>query len=829
MDSQQPYFVDVILPLALPQLLTYFVPPIWNREVEIGKRVIVQLQNEKLYTAIIKKIHSNAPNHYHVKPIIDLLDEKPIITSTNLYFWQWISEYYMCTLGEVMTAALPSGLKLTSESKVFLRIQDENFEYEKLTDKELMLVEALEVRPFLTYDDVQNILSIKNIQPYLKRLIDKKIISVEQEVKEKYRPKFESYIQLTDDADNEDRLREILDVLVKSPKQLETLMLFINESNRYTNKIIQVKKSDFLKDVRVTNGAIKELVKKKVFVETKKKVGRFDYEVGEMKKIASYSDDQENALKEIKRFFESKNVVLVHGVTGSGKTEVYIQMITEAVEKKQQVLFLIPEIALTTQLISRIEFNFPGLVGVYHSKFNQNERVEIWNHVLNFNPTKESQQFQIILGARSSIFLPFQNLGLIIVDEEHDSSYKQYDPAPRYQARDTAIYLATLYKAKTILGSATPSLESFYNAIHQKYGYVQLNKRFGDVALPKIELVDLKKEMKSNTLTGSFTPKLILEMNESLEKKEQIILFQNRRGFSLIQQCNSCAHIPQCKNCDVSLTYHKVLDILKCHYCGYQEKKSEECIKCKSANISQKGFGTEKVEEEIMHLFPNARVGRLDFDTTRKKHSYAEIIQEFSEGVIDILVGTQMVTKGLDFDNVSLVGVLNADNLLHFPDYRSSERAYQLLTQVSGRAGRRKKQGKVVIQTYDVDHPTIQFFLNQNFNGLFQDEMADRQVYKYPPFVRMIELQVKNKEYHICKKVASELAVLLRHKMTNMVLGPEINSINRIRNFYLFNIYIKANRELKIADVKKYMKECISEIQKTADGRKSFISIDVDP
>jgi primosomal protein N' (replication factor Y) len=820
-------FVDVILPLALPRVLTYFVPPELDGEIGVGQRVVVQLQKEKLYTGIVASISTTQPD-YDTKPILSLLDKQPIIHPFHLQFWDWISQYYLCSVGEVMTAALPSGLKLNSESKILMADAD-GLDHDLLTDREYLIVEALEMRPFLSMEDVQHILGIKTIQPILKSLVDKGFIHIEQELKQKYKPRYESYIELSAHADQEDNLKYIFDELVKAPKQMEALMLYVHLTSRYTEKIRQIKKQTLLADGRMSAAAIKELIKKGIFVETRLAVGRFATEQIHLQEQKQLSAEQKRALGEVSACFATKDVVLIHGVTSSGKTEVYVKLIEETIQAGKQVLFLLPEIALTTQLIQRISFYFPGMVGVYHSKFNENERVEVWNNVLKFQPNKELQPFQIIMGARSSLFLPYTNLGLVIVDEEHDPSYKQNDPAPRYHARDAAIYLASMHQAKVVLGSATPSVESNFNARKGKYGWVQMLNRFGDVQMPVITPVDLKRAYRDKRMQGHFSFELIDEMKLVLEKREQIILFQNRRGFSVVVLCDTCGYVPHCKNCDITLTYHKNNDHLRCHYCGYQIQMMKTCAQCKSTEISTKGFGTEKIEEELQEILPGARIGRLDFDTTRKKHSYFEILQDFADGQMDILVGTQMVTKGLDFDNVSLVGILNADTMLHYPDFRANERAFQLMVQVSGRAGRRNKQGKVIIQTYDPMHKTIQQVLRNDYENMYADEVVERQVYKYPPYYRLLDISIRNRDFNECKLVAKELAFKLKEQLGERVLGPVIPSIGRIKNYFIFNLLIKVDKTTQLKSVKNFISQNIYELQQTKEGRRSHFNTDVDP
>lgn len=821
-------YADVLLPLALQRTLTYFIPPGMENEIVPGIRVVVQVGKSKLYTGLVYKVHHDKPALYHAKPILSVVDQEPVVIPQQFRFWEWMSAYYCCTPGEVMNAALPSGLKLSSESKI-IRRDDVSIDYSQLTEREHLVMEALEMQPYLTMEDVSRILGIKTIQPLLRNLVNKGWILVEQEIRERYKPRHETYIALTEDADNEERLKQIFDELVRAPKQLEALMYYVHLSSRYTQKVREVKRNDLLKDDRVSATAVKELVKKGVFAEVKKEIGRFAASEETGREDHQLSDEQQQALESIRAQHQEKEVVLLHGVTSSGKTEIYVKLIRQCLEQGKQALYLLPEIALTTQLIQRIHAFFPGRVGVYHSRFNENERVEVWNHVLHFDPEKSDNRFQIILGARSAVFLPYTHLGLVIVDEEHETSFKQYDPAPRYHGRDAAIYLAAVHGARVVLGSATPSVESYYNAEKGKYGLVKLTRRYGHVLLPEVLTADVSYEHKHRRMQGHYTTLLIEHIRDALDRREQVILFQNRRGYSLMLQCHTCGWSPPCKNCDITLTYHKSTEQLRCHYCGYSIPMVAECGACHGHDLAMKGFGTEKVEDELSQLFPRARVARFDLDTTRRKHAYQEILQEFADGSIDILVGTQMVTKGLDFDNVSLVGVLNADNMLHFPDFRSHERAFQLIAQVSGRAGRRQKRGIVVVQTMNPYHAIIQQVIRNDYEGMYRQQLLERRNFHYPPFFRLIHITLRNKEFREVKDVAQAYAHRVRQTLGNRVLGPEVPSVARVRGQFIFTVLVKLEKGVSLPQTKSILMEAIQQVRATPEGKRTRFDLDVDP
>lgn len=826
MSERITYFVDVILPLSIPNAYTYRVPFEMNAEIGKGKRVIVPFGRSKYYTAIVKNVHENVPQNYTAKYIEGVLDEAPIVTPHLFKLWDWISDYYMANIGDVMNAALPSNFKLASETKISLHPEYNRDEY-TFSERELLIIDALELQAELTLKEVAELLKVKTVQPLIKKLIEKRAAIVSEELNAKYSPKYATFVQLHETIDSEEVLENLLNQLEadkRSEKQVNALLKLIDLSGWHNAVQIPVLKKKLIEE-GVSASALNSLAKKEIISIFSAEISRLSLAKNTVNEIKTLSESQQRAYREIKTEFQSKPIVLLHGVTSSGKTEIYVKLIQEHLAKGEQVLFLLPEIALTTQLISRLKKYFGDLVGVYHSRFNQNERIEIWNKVLANDP----KQFRIILGARSSVFLPFQSLGLIIVDEEHENSFKQYDPAPRYNARDTAVVMSKLYHAKVLLGSATPSIESYYNATEKRYGLVELAERFGGVQLPEIQCADIEKETKQKTMKSHFSSFLIHEMEEAFERKEQIILFQNRRGYNPVWSCEMCGWTPQCKNCDVSLTYHKSSNALKCHYCGYFVSPPASCGGCGSRKLKMLGFGTEKIEDELGLYFPNITIKRMDLDTTRAKNAYQTILTDFENREIDVLIGTQMVTKGLDFDNVGLVGILSADQMLNFPDFRAFERSYHLMSQVAGRAGRAKKRGKVIIQTFDPNHWIIQKVMQHDFLGMYTQEVIERRNFHYPPFFRIIVIRLKHKNKDTLEIGAATLAKSLKSIFNDRVLGPEIPPVGRVRNFYLKNIRIKYEREASPKKVKTHIQTKIEHFLSDHDFRSIRIDIDVDP
>ena len=824
---RQTLFVDVLLPLPVDGYFTYRVPFEMNDSVKIGVRVAVQFGKKNLYSALVRRIHEKLPMVVP-KYILAVLDEDPIVNDIQFRFWEWMTEYYMCTLGEVMNAALPPGFKLASETRVILNPGNTEFSY-TLSEKEQLVIKALLTREILTLGEVAELVGLIKVIPLIKTMIEKGLLLTEETLEQRFKPRTETFISITEEYLDEDRLREVYDLLQrKAAKQLQVLIAYISLSQCLSGTTKEVKRADLIKAAGVLPATLKPLEKKGILFTFEKTVSRLEYFAAEKDSDSIILNPiQETALQTITTGFSEKEVFLLHGVTSSGKTEIYVRLIAATLAAGKQVLYLLPEIALTTQIINRLRKFFGSSVGVYHSRFNENERTEIWNSVI--TPASEGSQYRVILGARSAVFLPFSQLGLIIVDEEHDTSFKQYDPPPRYNARDAAIYLASLHHAKTLLGSATPSIETFANAKNGKFGFAELSERYGGLLLPAVTVVNLKEETKTGKIQSVFSATLINEIQQALDTNEQVILFQNRRGFSLRLECNTCHWIPECKNCDVTLIYHKRDGMLRCHYCGYAIRVPDTCPDCSNTGLIMKGFGTERVEEDLALLFPAARIERMDLDTTRSRYALQQLIADFEDRRIDILVGTQMVTKGLDFENVSLVGILNADNMISFPDFRSFERSYQLMTQVSGRAGRKKKQGKVLIQTYNPTHTVIRQVTANDYHGMYNSQMAERYAYNYPPYFRLIRVTLKHRDARHLDESASWLAALLLETFGARVLGPEFPPVSRIRNLYLKDFLIKIEKGASLPRLKFKLSTILYEFRKHVDHRQVIVAVDVDP
>lgn len=797
-----------------------------NEHVLKGQRAIVQFGDRKILTGVIMNIHEQPPAEHQAKYILELLDEFPIVSDLQVKVFQWIKDYYLCTLGEVLNAGLPSGLKLGSESRVQLhpafRLDESTV---PLSEKELMLIRNLE-HESLDYSSIAKLLNVRHPYTILKSLVAKEAVILYEEVREKYKPRTETRVRLMNAYTGSDALEALFSQLASKPKQEEIVLRYLQDvpvlqdaaSNQHG---INRKK---LLEPDLSESSLNTLVKNGVFEVFQVIVSRFSEWASPDPHVNALSEEQHHALQSILAQFQDKQGVLLHGVTGSGKTEVYIHLIRQALEGGNQVLYLLPEIALTTQVVQRLQKVFGAAMGVYHSRFSDNERVEIWKGVLNGS-------LKFIVGVRSSIFLPFDSLGLIIVDEEHDASYKQQEPAPRYNARDVAMVLGQHHHAKVILGSATPSLESYYHAKQGKYGYVTLDKRFGEAQLPQVVLADMHDARIRKTIKGEFSQVLLQHIAQTLSRKEQVIVFQNRRGYSPMVNCEDCGWVPKCINCAVSLTYHQYRGAMICHYCGYREAMPEKCPSCSSTRLRTVGYGTEKLEEELSLQFPDAIVQRMDFDTTRSKTAYESILEGFEKGETNILVGTQMVTKGLDFDRVSLVGIFNADRMIHFPDFRSYERAFQLIIQVSGRAGRRSTPGTVVVQTSSVDHPLLQMILRHDITAFYEKELEDRRMHGYPPFSRLIEITVKHADKATCRNAAQELFDRVRIALPNVrVLGPGEPMIAKVRNQYLMNVLLKVPRSgIALDKLKQQLDATISGVLQSKSFKNLRIIPDVDP
>jgi primosomal protein N' (replication factor Y) len=757
-------FADIILPLAIKGRLTYRIPDNLADSVRSGVKVLVQLGNRKLYSGIVARIHNDPPDLRNIRPVIEIAEPDPVVNEKQLNLWNWISDYYMCSIGEVMKAAVPS----------------------------VLFPEGVTSAPLT----------------------------------EKYRPKEETFIELAQKF-SDSELNDILDKLRKAPRQSDILTTYLHLTEFSSGSDIKaVRKSLLLKNSGSSPGNIEALIRKGILVSVSIQVGRLKDSGHNVEPLNKLSDSQSDALNSIQSSFRGKDVVLLHGVTSSGKTEIYIHLIEEQLKQGKQVLYMLPEIALTAQIILRLQKHFGRVTGVYHSRFNDQERAEIWKKVADESP---GTGYRLILGVRSSIFLPFSNLGLVIVDEEHDGSYKQHDPAPRYNARDSAIMLAAFHKAKTIMGSASPSIESYNNALSGKYGLAELKERFGAVRLPVIIIANAREAYRKKLMVSHFTPELLNAIDAALGKNEQVILFQNRRGFSPYIECTECGWIPVCRQCAVNLTYHKGISSMVCHYCGLKTGVPSKCDRCGSTGLITRGFGTEKVEDEIKIVFPSARIGRLDQDTTRSRNSFNRIIRAFEERRIDILIGTQMISKGLDFENLTVVGILNADNLLNFPDFRAHERSFQLMEQVSGRAGRRQKQGKVIIQTSDPENKIIRLIIRHNYSGMYRMQADERKAFNYPPFSRMIRISLKHKDRSMLNTYADHLGNDLRSFFGKRVLGPEFPVISQVQLWYIKTILIKIEKQKPMVKAREMIREAISKLEKEKGAGALKIAVDVDP
>ena len=817
-------FVDVILPLPLQASFTYALPPEMDGQVQIGCRVVVSFGRKKFYTGIVRNVHYLKPQEYEVKEVSAVLDEHPILLPLQFQFWEWLADYYLCTQGDVYKAALPSGLKLESETVVEY---NPDFEAtEPLSEREQKVLDLLAVEPEQTVTRLEKESGLKNILAVVKSLLEKDALFVKEELKRTYKPKTETRVRLTEAARNERRLHFFFDELQRrAPKQLDLLMKYIELSGCLGGREVkEVSKAELLKRSGATPAVFSGLVDKGVFEVYQQEVGRLETVSQAVMSLNELNVHQQRAFDEIRASFRVKNVCLLHGVTSSGKTEIYIHLIDETVRQGKQVLYLLPEIALTTQITERLKRVFGSRLGIYHSNFPDAERVEVWQKQLSHEP------YDIILGVRSSLFLPFQRLGLVIVDEEHENTYKQQDPAPRYHARNAAIVLASMCGAKTLLGTATPSVESWYNATEGgKYALVELKERYKEIQLPEIIPVDIKELQRKKRMNGPFSPLLLQYVREALEQKEQVILFQNRRGFAPMIECHTCGWVPKCKNCDVSLTYHKGLNQLTCHYCGYTQPVPRQCPACEGVDLRNRGFGTEKIEDDVKAIFPEARVARMDLDTTRTRTAYERIIHDFQQGRTDILIGTQMVSKGLDFDHVSVVGILNADTMMNYPDFRAYERAFQLMAQVAGRAGRKNKRGRVVLQTKSIDHPIIPQVMHNDFEGMVAGQLAERQLFRYPPYYRLVYVYLKHRNEQLLDVMAQTMAAKLRAVFGARVLGPDKPPVARIQTLFIRKIVLKIETNAPMARARQLLVQVQQEMVAEDRFKSLIVYYDVDP
>ncbi|MBD5302063.1 MAG: primosomal protein N' [Bacteroides sp.] len=815
---------EIILPLPIYGTFSYLIPPEMETEIQIGSRVMVQFGRKKYYTGIVERIHRETPP-YEVKPLMAILDGSPAVRYPQLRFWNWISEYYLCTVGDVYKAAIPSGLKPESETFVTLNEDYGTPEGEKLTEREAMVMMLLEEKKKLRLSDIDRELKLKNTPAVINRLLVKRLVNIDEKIVEKYRAKKETVIELTIERGDQDALHEFFEKTRRSVQQEKALICYLDMSHwvQPGAEVKEVTRKELLEASRISPGILRSMIDKGIFRQKVKQINRYNPTGVKTCDISPLSPVQSEALKAIESKFRDSQTVLLHGVTGSGKTEIYMHLISEMLKAGRQILYLVPEISLTTQLTDRLRRVLGDRLLVYHSKFSDSERVDIWKKMLNTNEPL------VILGARSSVFLPFSSLGLVIVDEEHESSFKQFDPAPRYNARDASIMLAGMHGAKVLLGSATPSIETYYKALTGKYGLVSLNERYSGTELPEVEIVDMKEQRKKKLNSGVLSAPLKSALRKTLGEGHQSILFQNRRGFAPVVVCRECGWTPKCENCDVSLVYHKSSNLLKCHYCGFTRTLPTLCPACGQNSVETFGYGTERIAEEVHHQFPDARVSRMDLDTTRNKESHQELIEEFARHETDILVGTQMVSKGLDFEDVRMAGVINADTLLNFPDFRSNERAFNMLEQVAGRAGRRNHKGTVLMQTTDPENPVLDFVTKHDYRGFYDLEIKEREKYSYPPFTKVINIYLRNKDASAVDRAAVVYATRLRSIFGNRVLGPEKPFVSRIALWYIQSIMLKVEAGASMKKVKDILRQLYESCAQLPDIKTSNIYYDVDP
>lgn len=825
MPSKARLYAEVILPLPLFGTFTYSIPTTLEGKAAVGQRVIVPFGRKKYYTGIIESITPVAPEGFEVKDISSVLDPWPVVKHPQLKLWEWIAEYYLCTAGDVYKAAVPAGLKVESETFIELNPDYEEMPDARMTDREAIILQSLDHNGKMTPAEISKKTGLNSIESTISSMVERRMLIIAEKLIERYRPKKETLVRLAVDRNDNEAMHKVFDAVKGAKKQEMMLITLLDNLNKRQQQQLppEVPRQHLLEQSGLSPAILAALASKGIVEIFTREINRFNYTGTEQGELPKLSAPQSEALDSIHRMFIDKNVTLLHGVTSSGKTEIYIHLIDYILKKGSQALYLVPEIALTTQLTRRLQKVFGKRVIIYHSKFSDNERVDIWKRMLH-DPSP-----CVVIGARSSLFLPFSRLGLVIVDEEHESSYKQFDPAPRYNARDCAIVLASMHGAKTLLGSATPAIETYYKALNGRYGLVTLSERYEGVQLPLIEIVDLNDERRRGRISGPMSARLAMMSREAVKGGEQVILFHNRRGFAPVVVCKQCGYVPKCQNCDVSLTYHRKAGEMVCHYCGATYKLPTICPACKEPAIEVYGYGTERIEEIAESSFPGARIMRMDLDTTRNKDSYLNIINDFSLGKADILVGTQMVTKGLDFERVSLVGILNADNLINFPDFRASERAFNMLEQVAGRAGRRNKRGLVIVQTSQPAHPILSYLQAHNYEGFYEHELEERRRYGYPPFTRVINIYLKHRDEDLLIRAAAGYAETLRHLFGNRILGPDEPHIARIQSLYIRKIMLKVEIQASMSKVKAILRSVYEAQMADKSLRSLVVYYDVDP
>ena len=823
-------FADIIVSMPLSHSFTYAIPPAMADVLRVGARVVVSFGKRRFYSGIVYRLHTQPPAQGQIKDIELVVDDAPIVLPEQLRLWDWMSGYYLCTMGEVMRAALPSALKLESQTYVEMLAPPDNVELAALSDVErrlLDIVAACKKPP--TVAELTERIAVRNPMAVLRRLVDRQMVNLAERLADRYRPKLRYYVELAPSHATPEAQHALLDELERSrataQKRLFTELLAVAADSQQ----VRMPKDELMAQADVSPAALSALVKRGAVVIQSEPESRLFRYAASVRPPAPLTGLQQAAFEAISMAFAQQKTVLLHGVTSSGKTEIYIHLIAKALERGQQVLYLLPEIALTAQIINRLRRVFGDRVGVYHSKYSDAERVEIYYGVMREQPAPNQPRYDVVLGVRSSVFLPFRNLGLIIVDEEHESTYKQHNPAPRYHARDVAVMLAQMHGANVLLGSATPSVESYLNAKRGKYTLVELKARHGGVELPEIQIVDTKRAHKYKQMRSNFSTTLLDAIAAALANGEQVILFQNRRGFAQFVECAECGWVPRCEQCDVTLTYHKRGNQLVCHYCGHSLSQPTTCMACGSPNLQMRGFGTERIEDDLAIYFPDARVERLDLDSSRSRHAHERIVEQFEQGQIDILVGTQMVAKGLDFDNVGLVGIIGADAMLNFPDFRAHERSFQLMEQVSGRAGRKAKRGLVIVQTSQADHTVIQQVVQHNYVGLFEAQLAERREFLYPPYCRLVSIMLKHTNLDIAQQAATLFAQGLRSAMPNSVLGPEAPLVGRVQNLYIMEVLVKIEAQQPLARLKALIVYYADAVRRTKGMSGLLVAIDVDP
>ena len=817
-------FANVILPLPISGSFTYSVPSIYEDEIEVGSRVLVQFGKKNYYTGIVELVHNNQPSGYEVKEIMMVLDAKPIVRHPQLKLWNWLAEYYLCSVGEVYKAAVPSGLKVESETYILLNSDYEYDENVNLTERMALIIQLLDRNGRMKISEIERETGFKNLGTLVNKMLEIGLVLIDERIVDKYRARKETLVRLNCDRNDNEALHGFFDIVKRARQQEKMLIAYLDLSAWMQSATLkEVLKSDLLERSGASPAVLKGLVDKGVLEIYKKEINRFTVDVSESAELPQLSNAQLAAYNSILDKWKENKVTLLRGVTGSGKTEIYSHLINDVLNLGQQVLYLVPEISLTTQLTSRLQKIFGRRLLIYHSKFSDNERVDVWKKLLS------THEPLIVLGVRSSVFLPFAKLGLVIVDEEHESSYKQYDPAPRYNARDAAIVLASMHGAATLLGSATPAVETYYKAKNGRFGLVELLERFDGIRMPEVKVVDMRDQRKRKECRGLYSNPLLVASRKALGEGKQVIMFQNRRGYAPMVECKECAWVPKCKNCDVSLVFHRNIRELRCHYCGYSMTLPNLCPVCGQDSVETYGYGTERIADDLNEIFNEYRVARMDLDTTRNKDAYEDIIEDFSSHKTDILVGTQMVTKGLDFERVRVVGVLNADSILNYPDFRSNERAFNMIEQVAGRAGRKNEVGEVYVQTTDPNNQIIEKVKTHDYEGYYDEQIDERQRFAYPPFTKIVNIYLKHKDERMVNSLAVNYVLELRKIFGNRVLGPEKPIVGRVANYYIQSIMLKMEANASMRKVKDLLRTVYERVSIDKNMRSAILYYDVDP